>query len=268
MPTTLRETLRTVKRRAFGAATLENRLRALGATVTSTTGPGVARFAGLRVRYQDPLVFYMELKDIFHRRIYDFSPDGHAPRVLDCGSHIGMSILYTRQRHPDARVIGFEPDPAVVPLLEENLRRNGYDDVELVQAALATGDGPRGFVSDLDGSHLVDGGGATSQVRTVRLDEYLDGPADFLKLNIEGAELDVLRASAARLGAVRQLVIEYHGFPDRAQYLHELLALLDSAGFRYLVHDFDAETNPATKPPFRLEIESRFFLLVYARQIQ
>jgi FkbM family methyltransferase len=248
---------------------LSRRLKRLGATVSSAEGPGVARIGRYVVRYQDPLVLYIELKDIFHRRIYDFSSTRREPRVLDCGSHIGLSILYTKGRHPAARVTCFEPDPHVVLLLEENLRTNGLNDVEVVRAALASGEGTQAFVSERDASHLItDVSESDVMVPTVPLANYLTEEIDFLKLNIEGAELEVLSASRERLGAVRELVLEYHGLERRAQFLHELLELLDAAGFRYLVHDFDAETNPATKPPFRLDDQTRFFLLVYAKRVQ
>jgi hypothetical protein len=49
--------------------------------------------------------------------------------------------------------------------------------------------------------------------------------------------------------------------------LGDILNLLDRQGFCYLVHDFDAETCPTTKPPFRLTQETTWFCLVYARKI-
>jgi peptidoglycan/xylan/chitin deacetylase (PgdA/CDA1 family)/SAM-dependent methyltransferase len=63
------------------------------------------------------------------------------------------------------------------------------------------------------------------------------------------------------------MVIEYHGFPEIGQNLHKILAILDRNGFRYMIHDFDSETNSASKPPFHLVEESRFFLLIYAKRL-
>ncbi len=89
---------------------------------------------------------------------------------------------------------------------------------------------------------------------------------EFLKLNIEGQELPVLREAEAsgRLANVRQMVLEYHGWAGGKQVLGEILNLLDRNGFRYLIHDFDAQTNGATKPPFRWTPETQWFCLVYA----
>jgi len=61
-------------------------------------------------------------------------------------------------------------------------------------------------------------------------------------------------------------VLEYHGWPDGEQRLGDILNLLDRQGYSYLVHDFDAETCGASKPPFRLTSQTTWFCLVYARR--
>jgi hypothetical protein len=101
-----------------------------------------------------------------------------------------------------------------------------------------------------------------------RLSDYLDEPVDFLKLNIEGEELPVLQEAAAsgRLRNVRELVLEYHGWPGKQQGLGYILNLLDSNGYRYLVHDFDSQTCGASKPPFRMTADTTWFCLVYGRR--
>lgn len=70
-------------------------------------------------------------------------------------------------------------------------------------------------------------------------------------------------ADSGRLHNVRELVLEYHGWPHGEQRLGDILALLDRRGFRDLVHDFDAETCAASKPPIRLTPHTTWFCLVY-----
>ena len=125
---------------------LEERLARLGAKVSNANGPGVATFRGLEVRYIDPLILYIELKDIFHHRIYDFVSTTSNPRVLDCGSHIGMSIFYTKGTHPKARITAFEPDSAAWDVLKWNIRSNSCEDVELVNAALSSSTSNQYFI--------------------------------------------------------------------------------------------------------------------------
>lgn len=256
------------RRRATLANSQLARLRRLARSVPPRQA-GVVQLANHRVRYDDALSLYMEFKHIFAWGIYDFQPRGRTPRVLDCGGHIGLSVLRAKQLAPGARITVFEPDPRVLPLLRANLEQNRLADVEVVAAALSTGAGESSFLGDgADGGALVDPGmPGAAPVATVALSAYLRQPVDYLKMNIEGAELGVLREAAKYLHNVRQLAVEYHGFPHTGQVLHEILALLDETGFRYAIHHFDAETNPALKPPFRFNETTRFFQLITATRV-
>jgi len=104
------------------------------------------------------------------------------------------------------------------------------------------------------------------EVSCVRLRSFLTEPVDFLKMNIEGSEWDVLADSEDRLSNVNAMVIEYHHLPGLPRTLHKILELLHRQGFEYLVNDFDLETNPAAEPPFCLNPASRYCLLVYAQR--
>src|SRR5205809_4352097 len=73
------------------------------------------------IHINDALNFYILYKDIFVRKIYHFEPQRPDPLILDCGSNIGMSILYFKPAYPKSRVIGFEPDPSIFPYLKENV---------------------------------------------------------------------------------------------------------------------------------------------------
>jgi FkbM family methyltransferase len=248
--------LRNLRRRALAAARFQ---------------PGCIRLDGYRVHYDDLLSLYMEYKHIFAWGIYDFRPRTPNPLVLDCGSHIGLSILRFKQLRADSRVIAFEPDPDVLALLRRNIEVNGLKDVQVVPAALAGARGTGRFVADgADGGTLVRGDFTSPTARvvqTVALADYLDEPVELLKMNIEGAEWDVLRAAAGRLHNVRQIVLEYHGFPECGQKLHDILKLLDGCGFRYVLHHFDYETNGAVRPPFRVDAQTRFFVLIAATRL-
>jgi FkbM family methyltransferase len=205
----------------------------------------------------------MEYKDIFRAGIYDFSTDAPAPRVIDGGGYVGMSVLRTKALHPGARVTAFEPEPKIRALLEHNVTANGFHDVQVVPKALGPEEGTTRFVADgADGGHVAEAGGV--EIETTRLSPYLSEPVHFLKLNIEGEELPVLREAAGQLRNVEQMTIEYHGWPRQPQRLGALLSLLDDSGFRYLVNHFDYETNPAVRPPFRVDGDTQWFALVHA----
>lgn len=239
--------------------------------------PGsVVRCFGYTVRLNDGPNFFTLYKDIFIRHIYHFDAQRPDPLIVDCGSNIGMSILYFKRSFPRARVTGFEPDPAIFPYLQENIGRNVLQDVQLVQAAVTRNEGTLTFYSDGKyGSCLADylpsglpPGCQKYIVPCVRLYDYLAEPVDFLKMNIEGAEYDVLADSADRLRMIREMVVEYHHLPALPRTLHDILALLHDQGFEYLVNDFDSETNEAVRPPFSLMPETCYYLLIYARRLE
>ncbi|MCZ7547080.1 MAG: hypothetical protein M5R40_27750 [Anaerolineae bacterium] len=85
---------------------------------------GVEECLGYTVRINDAPNFYTMYKDLFVNRLYHFTASRPDPRILDCGSNIGMSILYFKRCYPQAQIVGFEADPIVYPYLEENIARN------------------------------------------------------------------------------------------------------------------------------------------------
>jgi len=213
------------------------------------------------VRVNDGLSFYIQYKDIFVNRIYHFQAKDSEPIILDCGSNIGISILYFKHVYPTARIIAFEPDPVIFPYLQENVTRNGLQDVKLIQAALAPhegkftlwSDGKYGSFVTAQTSGDIPRGWTRHDVKTVRLREYLDQPVDFLKMNIEGAEYEVLADSAERLRMIREMVLEYHHLPRVPQSLHGILTILHEQGFDFLINDFDSETNGSVLTPIHAD---------------
>jgi hypothetical protein len=53
-----------------------------------------------------------------------------------------------------------------------------------------------------------------------------------LRLNLEGAEVDVLLDCVDLLGQVQNLIVDYHSLLDRPQRLDRLIGLLTGARFR------------------------------------
>ncbi len=229
--------------------------------------PGRIQIADLDVEYTDVLSFYMEFKDIFVNRIYHFETRSDAPIIIDGGACIGMATLYFKILHPRARIRSFEPDGQIFRALRRNVEANGLTDVHLAQTALAGGNGTATFIPDgADAGRIADGQAGNVTVRTQPLSDHLDEPVDYLKLNIEGQELPVLREAeaAGKLCNVRNLCVEYHGWPRSEQRLGAILELLDRNGFRYLVSTFDAETCPATRTPCRPAPDTTWFCLIHA----
>lgn len=236
---------------------------------TTRNCSGKITIDGFKILYVDLLSLYMEYKDIFVHRIYHFEARNTVPYIIDGGACIGMSALYFKSVYPQATIVSFEPDENIYKVLQSNITANNLVNVELIMAGLAAKAGTVSFNADgSDGGKITDGNEGMTTIQTVRLSDYLDCEVDFLKLNIEGQELPVLEevAASGRLSSVREMVLEYHGWAGGEQRLGKILTLLDQNGFKYLIHDFDSETNGATKPPFHFTQKTTWFCLVYAKR--
>lgn len=74
------------------------------------------------------------------------------------------------------------------------------------------------------------------QVPTVRLRDYLNKQVDLLKLDIEGAEIEVIKDCSDLLFNVKNLFVEYHSFANEPQSLNVLVNILTQANFRLNIH--------------------------------
>lgn len=170
-------------------------------------------------------------------------------------------------------VIGFEPDPTIFPILERNIERNRCRNVRLIQAALAGSAGTVNLISDSsrlsfvgNPSHLPQPHWRKFAVRSVTLLDYADREVDFLKMNIEGAERDVLVGLGPKVRQIRQMVFEYHHDSTSPQNLHEILEFLHRNRFEYVIHSYARYTNPGAHPPFQSANNSHT-LAVFAHRL-
>src|SRR5262245_57786000 len=92
---------------------------------------------GWRVRYLDSTNLVHLFREIFVNRLYEVHLESRSPTIVDCGSNIGLSILFFKSLYPDATVLGFEPSPQIFPVLQENVASNKLQGVTLHQRALA-----------------------------------------------------------------------------------------------------------------------------------
>jgi FkbM family methyltransferase len=176
--------------------------------------------------------------------------------VLDVGANIGIYTLWLSQFVKDeGRVIAFEPDPKNYERCAENLRRNRLDTVRLEQVALSNECGTLQFSVGQDTeNHLLpaDAVSASSiSVEATTLDEYCrrNGIAsiDFMKIDVEGAELMVFQGAATVLGGSRIGVIQLELNDALEKYgiqRSDVVQLLEGHG--YGLYSYDAAGNGLT----------------------
>lgn len=114
--------------------------------------------------------------------------------ILDVGANVGMFSAWARGCWPRARIVAVEPAPENLVVLHEQARLDGR--TEVVEAAVGPADGEVGFVEGWGGGGHVptEQEVATTVVRTV--DWFpLFAEADFVKMDIEGGEYDLIPAA-------------------------------------------------------------------------
>ena len=208
--------------------------------------PTSTRLLGEPLDVVDAASFLFMYGEIFKQQIYSFEAGSQSPLIIDGGANIGLSTIYFKQLYPQCRVIAFEPDADVFPVLANNIRRRGYRDVELRQRALWSSETALSFMAEgADGGRIAQSGDPRNiVVQTVRLRDHLDRPVDLLKLDIEGAETEVIADCADLLHNVRHLFVEYHSFEAKPQTLRQLVDCLADAGFRLHFQSINASPQP------------------------
>ena len=204
-----------------------------------------AQFDGLTFRHRNEPEFELVAREIFEGGEYGFACDRRDPFILDCGSHIGLSVAWFKRRYPAARIVAFEPDPESFHLLRANVAANAFEGVELLNLAVSSRRGKARFYGEFDvadpmaSAHSLreDWGTQRSDrwilVDTVPLADYITGPVDYLKLDIEGMEAEVLESIEPTLHLVRAIGLEFHGTGPRAgEDEARVLALLERSGFQ------------------------------------
>jgi FkbM family methyltransferase len=167
--------------------------------------------------------------------------------VYDLGANIGYFTLVAASLvGRQGRVLAYEPAPAIASVLRRNVALNGLEgQVTVVEAAVSHADGAGPFdPSANDQSGRL--GGGPLRVRTVSLDSEVRRGApvpDFLKIDVEGAELAALQGMRATLEARLPIVVcEIHAPPDLQGPLPVFLRELGYAVW-WLEGDVDGTTH-------------------------
>ncbi len=193
---------------------------------------------GKKILVPDSASLLFLVKELFEFEIYRFKANTKEPLIIDCGANIGLSIIYFKQLYPNAKIIAFEPDPKIFNYLERNIASFGFEGIGLVNKALWGSETELEFYSEgADGGRIKEAGDKEKivKIRTEKLSKYLHQKVDFLKLDIEGAEYEVLGECKDLLKNVENIFVEYHSFVGKRQNLWEILKILEESGFRYYI---------------------------------
>jgi FkbM family methyltransferase len=201
---------------------------------------------GYHITFLGEASFRYLFAEIFVNEVYLFETDTDKPVIFDCGSNIGMSVLFFKKLYPYANITAFEPDPSTFAVLDKNIKDNVLSGVTAHQVALGGRDGMVDFYRDDDekSSSLLMSTlrnrhkGRHIKVPIKRLSSFVDSEIDLLKIDIEGAETDLIRdlVTTGKLRNARRIHLEYHHhIESERDSLSVVLGLLEGAGFGYQI---------------------------------
>lgn len=181
------------------------------------------RRAGIVLKHGPSDDAWSLFREIFVERCYT-RPEFYTPKpsdtVIDCGANVGFFALYLESVAPGIRVHCFEPSTSNRSRLSINISENLLENLitvhpvavmdregvlELTQAPQA------GSTSAFDASL----NGSKESVRSISLDQAIAMTGaqkiDLLKIDVEGAEIEILEgASAECWQKIQRVVLEYH----------------------------------------------------------
>lgn len=121
--------------------------------------------------------------------------------ALDIGANLG---LHTVALSRAARMVhAFEPNPLLLPALRRTLSR--LPNVTLHECALGDHNGEVALIAGEDHSTARVASGGDIPIR--RLDDVLDGAVHFIKIDVEGHEVDVFRGAQRTLREHHPLIV-------------------------------------------------------------
>ncbi len=151
--------------------------------------------------------------------------------IVDVGANAGNHLVYYGCFLAPRRIVPIEPHPGAVDLLLRNAALNGIDCVDA--RGLGRGAGrqrERRALAHSSTGDLVTAGllaSANGTVDVFPLDAMIDGKVDFIKIDVEAMELDVIHGARATIEASRPILMVEVQNANRTQFE----AILDSLGY-------------------------------------
>ncbi len=161
-------------------------------------------------------------------------------RVLDIGAHIGSLALPAAAF--GCRVLALEASPRNAALLQASTRLNGFNNLQVVHAAVSDRPGVVEFCPDGPWGQIAAAGGnrARVPVEAVTVDALLDrvgwDGVELLKLDVEGSEVAAVAGMSRLLSGPAAPVLIYesngHALHTCGRTVSELRAAVEGHGYR------------------------------------
>jgi len=167
----------------------------------------------MRTETGDINMFY----EIFWSRMYDIPENvlSSPLHIVDLGANVGFTTLYFALKYPDAKIVSIEPSKMNFVVLQKNVAQQ--KNVKALNAAVWFESKQIPFMdaSNAYNSRIAETGAEHTytidayNVEDILRKENID-TIDLLKIDIEGAEKDILQKNREWLNKVKNIIIEIH----------------------------------------------------------
>lgn len=172
-----------------------------------------------------------------HLTVYLAAAFRHGRTFFDVGANVGYYSVLAAKIAPGARVVAFEPQPAVADCLRENLGLNGCPNVEVVQAAVTASSGTVAVVPDDGQSEAAYVSARKGEFQAVSLDDFCGSSGlrpGIIKTDIQGLDFEALWGGRQVIAEAMPLIVSEFapGLLARASIgLGDVFDLLGSLGY-------------------------------------
>jgi len=137
---------------------------------------------------------------------------------VDIGSNLGFYTLFAAKKSPEGFIISIEPDKDLYEKIVKNVKVNNFDNVKCINVAIwDKNDQEIRLYEDIISGHnptCFGGGEKYSIIKTRTLDsivsEYGLKKIDWMKIDVETAEVNVLEGAKNSLDITNNLIVEIH----------------------------------------------------------
>ncbi len=162
--------------------------------------------------------------------------------IFECGGHHGVTtVILSRATGPEGKVYAWEAHPRNFKILKTQLALNGASNSVAINAAV--GDTPATLKFRRKSNSSVTHLPGSFRVPSIKLDNVAHLKPDFIKIDVEGFEVRVLRGATKILAERPKFSIEIHPhqIEKYGDTVEELLALVELRDYSFWSQKTDDE---------------------------